>query len=113
MANSFERMAGNCMFCDAGLHHTFVDLGMSPLCESYLTREQINQMEPFYPLHAFVCGKCYLVQVNKYVSPERIFSEYAYFSSYSDSWVQHMKQFADNITQRLGLTSKSSVVEVG
>src|SRR5580692_8437102 len=78
-----------CLFCESPLTHTFVDLGMSPLCESYVTREQLNQMEAFYPLHVRVCDQCFLVQLQQYVSPEHIFSEYAYFSSYSDSWVQH------------------------
>jgi SAM-dependent methyltransferase len=105
-------MAGNCRFCGTSLHLTFVDLGMSPLCESYVSAEQINQVEPFYPLQVFVCDKCYLVQLNEYVSPKDIFSEYAYFSSYSDSWVRHMKQYADTITDQLGLTSHSLVVEV-
>ena len=71
------------------LHHTFVDLGMSPLCESFLPADQLNQMEPFYPLHVFVCEQCFLVQLEEYVSPEHIFTEYAYFSSYSDSWLAH------------------------
>jgi SAM-dependent methyltransferase len=105
-------MAGSCRFCDTTLRLTFVDLGMSPLCESYVSAEQINQVEPFYPLQVFVCDRCYLVQLNEYVSPKDIFSEYAYFSSYSDSWVRHMKQYADTITDRLGLTSHSLVVEV-
>src|SRR5215470_7902221 len=105
-------MAGSCRFCGTTLRLTFVDLGMSPLCESYVSAEQINQMEPFYPLQVFVCDKCYLVQLNEYVSPKDIFSEYAYFSSYADSWVRHMKQYADTITDRLGLTSNSFVVEI-
>lgn len=79
----------NCRFCQTALRRTFVDLGMSPLCESFLTREQLNQMEPFFPLHAYVCDGCFLVQVEEYVGPERIFSEYAYFSSYSRAWLAH------------------------
>jgi hypothetical protein len=86
---------------------------MSPLCESYLTAEQLNQMEPFYPLHAYVCEQCFLVQVQKYVSPEAIFTEYAYFSSYSDSWLAHAKAYAAMITARLGLGSASQVIELG
>ena len=70
------------------LRQTFVDLGMSPLCESYISYEQLNQMEPFYPLHVYVCEKCFLVQLQEYVSAAAIFSQYAYFSSYSDSWLQ-------------------------
>jgi SAM-dependent methyltransferase len=108
-----EQTGRGCMFCGTRLCHTFVDLGMSPLCESYVTTEQLNQMEAFYPLHAFVCEKCYLVQLDEYVSPHHIFSEYAYFSSYSDGWVQHMKRYADMIIEKLRLTSDSLVVEVG
>ena len=105
-------MAG-CRFCGAALQHTFVDLGMSPLCESFLTRAQLNQMEPFYPLHAYVCERCFLVQVEEYVRPEHIFSEYAYFSSYSDAWLQHAKSYTDMIVSRLGLNGSSRVVELG
>jgi SAM-dependent methyltransferase len=101
-----------CLSCGAPLLHTFVDLGMSPLCESYLTRERLNHMEPFYPLHAYVCDRCFLVQLQEYVSPAEIFTEYAYFSSYADSWVEHMRRYADMISDRLGLGTSSLVVEV-
>jgi SAM-dependent methyltransferase len=104
--------SGGCMFCGTPLSRTFVDLGMSPLCESYVTRETLNQMEPFYPLHTYVCEECFLVQLEEYVSPGAIFSEYAYFSSYADSWVDHMSRYADMITQRLRLGRESFVVEV-
>jgi SAM-dependent methyltransferase len=102
-----------CLFCAAPLRHTVVDLGMSPLCERYLTAEQLNQMEPFYPLQAYVCEQCFLVQVQEYVSPEAIFTEYAYFSSYSDSWLAHAKAYVEMITVRLGLDSAHQVVELG
>ena len=102
----------SCLSCGAALRHTFVDLGLSPLCESYVTEEKLNQPEPFYPLHVWVCDECFLVQLEEYVSPEEIFTEYAYFSSYADSWVEHMRRYADMITARLGLTKKSLVVEV-
>jgi SAM-dependent methyltransferase len=101
-----------CLFCGTVLRHTFVDLGMSPLCESYVSREKLNHMEPFYPLHVYVCDQCFLVQLEEYVSPEAIFSEYAYFSSYADSWVEQMRGYADMITDRLGLGRDSFVVEV-
>ena len=101
-----------CMFCGTPLHATFVDLGMSPLCESYISREQLNQMESFYPLHAYVCETCFLVQLDEYVSPEKIFTEYAYFSSYSDSWVQHMKKYTDMIIERFSLGRRNFVVEI-
>lgn len=102
-----------CLFCSEPLRHTFVDLGMSPLCESYLTAEQLNQMEPFYPLHVWVCERCFLIQVEEYVRPEGIFTEYAYFSSYSDSWLAHAEAYADMVAVRLGLTAASRVIELG
>jgi SAM-dependent methyltransferase len=101
-----------CIFCASPLTQTFVDLGMSPLCESYVSREQLNQMEAFYPLHVRVCPQCFLVQLEEYVSPEHIFTEYAYFSSYSDSWVQHAKDYTDMIVGRLGLDQRHHVVEL-
>ncbi len=85
---------------------------MHPLCESYVSRENLDRMEPFYPLHVFVCEQCMLVQLHEYVSPEEIFTEYAYFSSYADSWVQHAKQYTEMIIERLKLTAKSLVVEL-
>ncbi len=105
-------MAG-CLFCSAPLRQTFVDLGMSPLCESYLPAEALNQVERFYPLHAYVCERCFLVQVQQYVSPEAIFTEYAYFSSFSDSWLAHAKAYVDMIASRLGLSGTSRVIELG
>jgi SAM-dependent methyltransferase len=101
-----------CRFCEAPLRRTFVDLGMSPLCESYLTVDQLNRMEPFYPLHVKVCEQCYLVQLEAYVSPEQIFTEYAYFSSYSDSWLKHASNYVEMISERLGLQAGSLVVEL-
>jgi len=100
------------MCCGAPLRYTFVDLGMSPLCESYVPAEKLNRMEPFYPLHVYVCEQCFLVQLEEFVSPEEIFTEYAYFSSYADSWVEHMRRYAELITDRLGLDKRSFVVEV-
>lgn len=112
MTDRTARQDRGCLFCEAPLRRTFVDLGMSPLCESYVPREKLNHVEPFYPLHAYVCEKCFLVQLQEYVSPESIFSEYAYFSSYADSWVEHMRRYADMITDRLRLGKDSLVVEV-
>jgi hypothetical protein len=102
----------HCRLCQAALTTTFVDLGMSPLCESYLTAEQIDQMEPYYPLHVRVCDSCFLVQLQEYVKPEHIFTEYAYFSSYSTFWVEQARQFCEMITSRLGLNSNSQVFEI-
>jgi hypothetical protein len=101
----------SCRFCGARLEHTFVDLGMSPLCESFLRPDQLDQMEPFYPLHVRVCERCFLVQLPEYVPPEEIFSEYAYFSSYSDTWVDHARRYAETAIERLGLSETSLVVE--
>lgn len=101
-----------CRLCGAALTETFVDLGMSPLCESYLGAEQLDQPETFYPLHVRVCSSCLLVQLPAYVPGEEIFSDYAYFSSYSDSWVAHAKRYADAMVARLELGAGSLVTEV-
>jgi len=103
---------GTCRFCKSAMNHTFVDLGMSPLCESNLRPEQLNQMEPFYPLHVFVCENCFLVQLEEYVSPDSIFTEYAYFSSYSESWLQHCRRYTDQMVDRFQLNEQSLVVEL-
>ena len=102
----------SCRFCSTPLRHTFVDLGMSPLCQTHIEQHQLNHMEPFYPLHAYVCETCYLVQIEEFVAPGEIFSEYAYFSSYSDSWVQHAKNYADAMRQRFGIDKNSLVMEL-
>jgi SAM-dependent methyltransferase len=101
-----------CRFCGTGLRHTLVDLGMSPLCESFLDGEQLNQMEAFYPLHVRVCENCLLVQLEAYVSPEHIFSEYAYFSSYADTWLKQCKAYTDRVVDRFNLNEKSQVIEL-
>ena len=101
-----------CRFCQAPLKHTFVDLGMSPLCESLITEEQLNMTEPFYPLHVFVCEECFLVQLLEYVTPHDIYTEYAYFSSYSDSWLEHARRYVEMIIARFNLSGKSQVVEL-
>jgi 2-polyprenyl-3-methyl-5-hydroxy-6-metoxy-1,4-benzoquinol methylase len=104
--------AMSCRFCGTLADHVFVDLGMSPLCESFLQAGQLNQMEPFYPLRVHVCPKCFLVQLAEYVSPADIFTEYAYFSSYSKTWVEHARVFADSMRRRLQLTNRSFVIEI-
>lgn len=111
-AGTIHKHNSICRFCGTSLKHTFVDLGMSPLCESYVSPEQLNQMEPFYPLHVYVCDNCFLVQLEAYVSPEHIFSEYAYFSSYADSWLQHAKAYTDLMVERFHLNGESHVVEI-
>ena len=106
------RSYGRCRLCSAPLATSCVDLGMSPLCESFLTAEQTNQMEPYFPLHALVCRACFLVQLQEYVKPEEIFTEYAYFSSYSTSWVAHARRYCEMIASvwalaRAAASSKS------
>jgi SAM-dependent methyltransferase len=111
---TFETEAGlpACRFCAAPLRHTFVDLGMSPLCESYVPAERVNAMEPFYPLHPKICESCLLVQLEEFVTADHIFSEYAYFSSYSDSWVAHARAYVEMAVERFGLGPDSLVMEV-
>ena len=101
-----------CRLCGADLNRTFVDLGMSPLCESYIPAASLDDPETFYPLHVLICESCLLVQLPAYVSGEHIFSDYAYFSSYSDSWVAHAKRYADTMIGALRLTKGSLVTEV-
>ncbi|WP_088347521.1 MULTISPECIES: class I SAM-dependent methyltransferase [Rhodomicrobium] len=107
-----SEQTASCRLCGAGLKHSFVDLGMSPLCESFLKADQLDAMEPFFPLHVLVCDQCFLVQLKEYVSPEHIFREYAYFSSYSTSWVAHAKSYVEMIAKRLNLGADSLAVEL-
>ncbi|MGH7834452.1 MAG: methyltransferase domain-containing protein, partial [Candidatus Binatia bacterium] len=102
----------SCRSCGAALRHTFADLGMSPLANSYVEPDRLNRMEPFYPLHARVCEGCFLVQLEPVAAPEDIFSDYAYFSSYSDSWLEHARAYTDSATKRFALNDKSRVVEI-
>jgi SAM-dependent methyltransferase len=101
-----------CRMCNKPLTTTFVNLGMSPLCESVLAANQIDEMEPFFPLHVLVCSNCFLVQLREYVKPESIFTEYDYFSSYSTTWVEHAKKYCESIQSRLGLGPNSHVYEI-
>ena len=106
-------MASNvCRLCGSDLSRTFVDLGMSPPCETYLVADQLDEPETFYPLHVRVCSSCLLVQLPAYIPAEDIFSHYAYFSSFSDSWVEHAERFVEQAVARLGLGDESFVVEV-
>jgi SAM-dependent methyltransferase len=105
-------VSASCRFCRAPLEDVFADLGNSPLANSYLPPERLEAMEPFYPLRALVCGHCFLVQLEEFESPERIFSDYAYFSSYSKSWLEHARGYVELMIARLGLGEESQVVEV-
>src|SRR5215470_83733 len=101
-----------CRFCKAVLEHTFVDLGMFPFSNSYLRQEQISSMEPFFPLHARVCVNCFLVQLEQFEAPQGIFSEYAYFSSYSETSLNHAREYAGRAVSRFQLNRESLVVEI-
>ena len=102
-----------CRFCRTPLRQSFCDLGMSPMSNANLRPDQLNQMEPFYPLHAYVCDACLLVQLESFETPDHIFNDhYAYFSSYSESWLAHAKAYAEKMTARFGLTSNSQVIEI-
>jgi len=104
--------ASRCRFCEAPLTTTFVDLGMSPLSNDYLPADALRMMEPFYPLHAYVCDACFLVQIEAFATPERIFTDYPYFSSYSESWLDHAREFAAGARERYRLGLGSLVIEV-
>ncbi len=110
-AMSSKKQAG-CRFCGTRLDHTFVDLGMSPLCQSFVSADHLNHMEPFYPLNVYVCGKCFLVQLQEYVAPQDIFSDYLYFASYSDTWLAHVKAYTEKMVQRFPINESSLVVEI-
>ncbi len=101
-----------CRLCGSELSRTFVDLGMSPPCEDILTADRLDTMERFYPLHVRTCTTCLLVQLPHHVSPDAIFSEYAYFSSFSDSWVEHAAAYTKAMISRLDLDGASLVTEV-
>ena len=103
---------GSCRFCQASLDSSVVDLGMSPLSNAYLEKHMLTQKETFYPLHALLCRSCFLVQLLEYESPEAIFEDYAYFSSYSESWLAHASAYCDAMEQRLDLNDNHQVIEL-
>ena len=102
----------HCRYCESELIQNFIDLGMSPLSNSYLNAEQINKKEPFYPLHVFVCSNCLLVQLEEFESPQSIFTNYAYFSSYSKTWLEHAQKYVNMMITRFGFDEKSQVIEI-
>src|ERR1700682_1610289 len=101
-----------CRFCGEALKLSFADLGMSPPSNSYFAVEDLGRMERFYPLHAWVCSRCFLVQLEQFETPEQIFGDYAYFSSYSDSWLAHARNYTQAMRQRFQLGRSSFVVEI-
>lgn len=102
-----------CRFCGSPLYYSFVNLGTSPLANSYLKKQDLQQMEPFYPLEAYVCKECYLVQLAELQKPEQLFTNYAYFSSYSNSWLKHARAYVNHMVERFGFNSTSQVIEIG
>lgn len=101
-----------CRLCENTLSYTFADLGVSPLANSYLKPEDLQSLEPFYPLHVYICEVCYLVQLPQVQSPADIFSDYAYFSSYSESWMHHVKKYTNRMIERFNFDSNSLVLEI-
>jgi SAM-dependent methyltransferase len=110
--SKLETATRPCRFCGATLRRTFVDLGMSPLCETYPAAADFKNGEVYYPLHVYTCEECLLVQLEEYEKAENIFGDYSYFSSYSDSWLKHCENYCDKVTKRFGLNGRSFVVEV-
>ncbi len=102
----------SCRFCGTGLQRSFADLGMSPVANSYVKPDALHRMEPFYPLHAYVCEACFLVQLEEFQSPSEIFGDYAYFSSYSESWLRHAREYSLETLQRFGIDAHWQVVEI-
>jgi hypothetical protein len=109
-----QAAASNCRFCKAALSLSFVDLGSSPLCQKHVPLHKAQEAEPFFPLHAYVCSECWLVQLDEFVVPSEIFGdgEYAYFASYSESWLAHARRYVEAVSERFGLDKKSFVVEI-
>ena len=101
-----------CRFCNNKLKHIFIDLGKSPLANSYLNNTEINKMEPFYPLRTYVCTKCFLVQLEEFEKSTKIFSNYAYFSSYSQTWLNHVRDFVNNTIERFKISNTNLVIEI-
>src|SRR3712207_4079725 len=102
-----------CRFCGSALETDFVDLGSMPLANNFVTRDKLDKPEPHYPLHVKICTRCLLVQHNAIVLPEKIFTDYPYFSSYSAAWCEQACRYALTAKQRLGLGPASRVVEIG
>lgn len=105
-------MPGSCRFCQTQLHYTFVDLGMNPLSNAFLNPDQLDKKEPFFPLHTYVCEQCFLVQLEEFEQPEKIFNDYVYFSSYSESWLGHARQYTEMMIERFSFNSSHQVIEI-
>jgi len=101
-----------CRFCDKSLTHVFVDLGLSPLSNAFLKEEELNDTEPYFPLCVYICDKCFLVQLPEFENPQNIFGNYAYFSSYSETWLNHAKEYVNLMIDRFGFNEKNHVIEI-
>jgi len=110
--NATAHLRSRCRLCTAPLRHSFVDLGLSPLCQTHIEPEQLGAPESFYPLHALLCDRCWLVQLEEFVAPSEIFSEYAYFSSYADSWVEHARRYVEKMCKEFAIGRDGLVVEI-
>jgi SAM-dependent methyltransferase len=105
-------MDKKCRFCNEGLKTTFVDLGEFPLSNSFLNEKSLSKKEEFFPLHVYVCDNCFLVQLEEFESPEKIFTDYAYFSSYSETWINHVKKYVKDMIKRFNLSKDSFIIEI-
>jgi SAM-dependent methyltransferase len=105
-------ISSSCRFCGRALEHVFVDLGMAPLANAYVAPDRISAPEPFFPLRALVCASCFLVQVDEFETPEHVFADYAYFSSYSSTWLEHAARYTAEMVEQFGIGCESKVVEV-
>jgi len=112
VGHAMDALGLPCRFCGEPLTNTVVDLGMSPLCQRHIGRDELNRPEQYYPLHVFVCGSCMLVQLGEYVSPSELFDDYAYFSSFSETWLNHAEQYTHRMTERCRFNEDSFVVEI-
>lgn len=113
ISETSENVLPKCRFCGADLSHQFVDLGMSPLCQTQIRPEELNKMEPFFPLLVHICAECFLVQLEEYVAPDVVFgADYPYYSSYSDSWVDHAKRYVEHVIADFGIDRDDFVVEL-
>jgi SAM-dependent methyltransferase len=112
VGRSASRSGASCRSCDAPLEHTFADLGSSPLANAYPSEAQLREPERFYPLRVYVCDQCFLVQLPPVATPGELFGEYAYFSSYSESWLRHARDYVESVLVRFGLGPQSKVVEI-
>ena len=107
-----ENKHSACRFCGEELSKRFADLGLSPLANSFLDHDAVKVKEAFYPLHAFVCNSCLLVQLEEFESPKKIFTNYAYFSSYSDTWLKHAENYVDMMMKRFKFDRNSLIIEI-